>query len=82
MEELLGFKLGLKFNTMSYADLPLPGEEPPKEKTYFDKKKERVEIEGKINEDVNALLAKLKEEKRARKERKRRERLEKKAIEQ
>ncbi len=59
-----------------HSEDPLPGEEQPKEKSYFQKKVERLELEGKSQEEIEKLLEKVREEKRARKERKRKKRIE------
>ena len=45
-----------KYQTISHHDDPLPGWEPPKEKTYFEKKRERLEQEGKSLEEINELM--------------------------
>jgi hypothetical protein len=55
----------------------LPGEAPAKDKTYFEKKKERDEFEGKTLEEINELMSRLHDEKRVRKEKKRKEKMDK-----
>ena len=75
-EGKLGVKLQNRYQTIQHHDDPLPGEEVPKEKTYFEKKKERLESEGRNLEEVNELLIKIKEEKKARKDKKRKEKAE------
>lgn len=48
LEEKLGVKLALKFNTISFIDDKyVTIEPPPKEKTYTEKKKEITEVEVK-----------------------------------
>lgn len=47
MEELLGVRLENKYQTMQYYDDKLPGESPPKDKSYIEKKKERDQQERK-----------------------------------
>ena len=54
----------------------MPGEDAEKEKSYWEKKRERLETEGKSKEEINQLLDKLKEEKRVRREKKRKDRIE------
>lgn len=77
VEEKLGVKLINKYHTIQHNSDPLPGEEPTKEKTYFEKKLERMQQEGKSQQEIEELMSKLHEEKKARKEKKRRERMEK-----
>eukprot|EP00347_Sterkiella_histriomuscorum_P020948 403335841 len=78
VEEKLGVKLdNNKYHTIQHYADPLPGEELPKEKSYYEKKRERMEEEGKTQQEIEELMNKLHEEKKARKERKRKERIEK-----
>lgn len=56
MEDKLGVKLNHKYHTIQHYDDPLPGEEPLKEKTYFEKKRERMEQEGKSQQEIEELM--------------------------
>jgi hypothetical protein len=46
----------------------LPGETPKKEKSYFEKKREREDHESKHMTEANSILQKIHDEKRIRKE--------------
>ena len=76
LEATLGVKLPNRYFSVKHYDDPLPGEDAEKEKSYWEKKRERLETEGKSKEEINQLLDKLKEEKRVRREKKRKDRIE------
>jgi len=65
IEEKLGIRLPNKYFTIQHNDDPLPGmDDEQKEKTYWEKRRERLEQEGKSKEEILTLIEKLKEEKR------------------
>lgn len=76
VEEKLGVRIDLmsKYHTIQHFDDPLPGIESPNKKltkSYAEKKLEQKEQDSKIQDDIDLMLGKLKEDKRKAKEKKR-----------